>query len=704
VSSRESRRYPYAPDPGDLPLRRGEAWGGWLVTRTVVGAALWLVLGSLAAALLSLGGLWSPWVAGPVLLVLAVVAGIGAALVPVRPLPVWSAALLVVLAVGATAWAGVTHSEQVLPRRDSGSYLQSAIQLAAGHSRPIEVSPDSVGGPDVLAIDGITLASPAFYATGTPQQPSIQPQFPVGASAWYSVAWWVAGPAGTAWAPAILFGLTVLGVGLLAATLVGPRWGPLAALGTGLLFPLLHVARSTYSEPVSLPVLAAGLLTLVVAARGAAFPEVVMARRAAVLAGVLMGGAIVIRVDALREVVLVVPVVVLAALQRQSHARALGVSTAVSTAVAFGVTWLTSSEYLGSIAGSLLPLVAMGVVACLLGVVLLWGSARGWSLPAVLRAWLPRLLAGGFVLVGLVLASRPWWQVVRQSAADPGARVVAGLQARQGLTVDGGRTYAEHTVAWLAWWVGPVALGLALVATAVLAHRAASAWVDDRELPSWTGPAVVAIGSTLLTLYRPGITPDHPWADRRLVIALPTIVVLTVACAALVSRWPTKRLPYAVNVAVSVAIAAALLVPTAVATRPHADERVELGEWAAVDTVCAAMRPGDVALMVDSRAANEWPQVLRGYCGVNALSTTSSLRNEPSRLGAAVQQVQRAVEAKGGRVVLVAADSPDGLQRLGLKGAVVAVDARVQEDDRLLERRPDSLVELPIRVYLGRLG
>ena len=325
-----------------------------------------------------------------------------------------------------------------------------------------------------------------------------------------------------------------------------------------------------------------------------------------------MGGAVAIRVDALREVVLVVPVVVLAALQRQSHARSLGVSTAVSTVVAFGVTWLTSSEYLGSIAGSLLPLVALGAAACLLGAVLLWGSRRGWSMPALVQAWLPRLLAGGFVLVGLVLASRPWWQVVRQSAADPGARVVAGLQARQGLTVDGGRTYAEHTLTWMSWWVGPIALGLALVATAVLAHRAASSWVDGRQLPGWSGPAIIAIGSTLLTLYRPGITPDHPWADRRLVIALPTVVVLTVACAAVVSRWSTRRLPYAVNVAVSVGIAAALLVPTALATRPHADERVELGEWKAVDTVCAALRPGDVALMVDSRAANEWPQVMRG--------------------------------------------------------------------------------------------
>jgi hypothetical protein len=417
-----------------------------------------------------------------------------------------------------------------------------------------------------------------------------------------------------------------------------------------------------------------------------------------------MGGAIAIRVDALREVVLVVPVVVLAALQRQPHARALGASTALSAVVAFGATWLTSSEYLGSIAGSLLPLVALGVAVCLVGAALLLAARRGASMPGIVQAWLPRVLAAGFVLVGLGLASRPWLQVVRQSAADPGARVVAGLQARQGLAVDGGRTYAEQSVVWMSWWLGPVALGLALVAAAVLAHRAASAWVEGRELPGWTGPAVVGIGSTLLTLYRPGITPDHPWADRRLVIALPTVVLLTVACAAVVSRWSTRRLPYAVNVAVSVGIAAVLLVPTALATWPHADERVEQGEWAAVDHVCAAMRPGDVALMVDSRAANEWPQVLRGYCGVSALSTTSALRNDPARLAAAVAQIRRAVDARGGRLVLVAADSTDALTRLGLKTAVVAVDARVDEDARLLEQRPDSLVQLPIQVWLGRTG
>lgn len=701
MSSREHRSYPYTPDAGDLPLLRGEVWSGWVVTRTVVGAALWLVLGALAAAVLSLVGLWEPLVAGPVLLVLLAVSSRLAARVPVRPLPVWSAVLLVVLAVGSTVWAGSTHSEQVLPRRDSGSYLQSSIELASGHRRPIEVSADSVGGPAVLGIDGVTLASPAFYATGTAQQPTIQPQFPPGTAAWYSVAWWVGGATATFWAPAVLWGLSVLSIGLLGSLLVGPRWGPLAAVSTALVFPLVHVARSTYSEPVAFPVLAAGLVALLLAARHATAAEEVGARAAALVGGVLLGGAIVIRVDALREAILVIPVVALALVQRRAHAKVLGIATAVSAVLAFGLTWLTSSEYLGSIAGSLLPLAALGVAVLLASVVVVAGARRGWSIGTLVRAWLPRLLAAGLVVVGLFLASRPLWQVVRQSAADSGSRVVAGLQSRQGLPIDGGRTYGEQSLVWMSWWLGPVALVLALLAVAVLAHRAASSWVDGRDLQPWVGPAVVAVGSTLLTLYRPGITPDHPWADRRLVIALPTVVLLVVSCAAVASRWSTRRLPYAVNVAVSVAVAAALLVPTALATRPHLYERVELGELAAVDSVCGQLRAGDVVLMADSRAANEWPQVVRGYCGVAALSTNTALRQDPPRMKAAVADISEAVDARGGRLVLLAADSTKALTDLGLDAAVVGVDTRVDEDARLLERRPDELVELPVQVWLG---
>ena len=105
--------------------------------------------------------------------------------------------------------------------------------------------------------------------------------------------------------------------------------------------------------------------------------------------------------------------------------------------------------------------------------------------------------------------------------------------------------------------------------------------------------------------------------------------------------------------------------------------------------------------MVDSRAANEWPQVLRGYCGIPALSTTSALRRDPAQLSAAVDEVGRAVREKGGRLVLVAADSTTSLSALGLDTAVVGVHTQVREDPRLLEQRPDHLVDLPLQLWIG---
>lgn len=692
-----------ATEPHDLPLLRGEAFAGWLLGRVVVGAAVWVLLGAAACGLLALAGLWQPLVAGVVLLVLAAVSVRVAALVPARPLPVWVALALAAVALGSTLWAGLTHSEQVLPRRDSGSYLQSSLELAGGHERPIEVAPESVGGPEVLRIDGITLASPAFYQVGTAENPAIQPQFPVGPSAWYSLAWWIGGAGAAFWAPAVLGGLGVLAFGLLASLTVGPRWAPVAATGMALCYPLLHVNRATYSEPLAVLVLMAAMVALVQATRAARARDVAGARGAAAVAGALVGAGVLVRVDSLREVVLLVPVAALAAAQRQPHARALLVAAGASAAAAFGLTWLTSSEYLKSIAGSLVPLIALGIAVVAVCSALLWlGRRRRVSEPALV--WAPRAGAALVVLVGLALASRPLWQTVRQSAADPGSRVVAGLQLRQGLPVDGGRTYAEQSLVWMSWWVGPVALLLALVAAAALVHRALDAWTSGRDLQSWIGPLVVGLGSSVLTWYRPGITPDHPWADRRLIIALPTVVLLVVAVAAVCTRWSTHRMPVWVMVATSALATLSLVVPTALATWPHATERVEQGELAAVEQVCAAFRPGDVALMVDSRAANEWPQVLRGQCGISSLSTTSALRKDDHVLAAAVEQVRRAVGGRGLRLVLVGADSDEAVSALSSGPVEQVLDTTVLEDARLLERRPDHLVTLPLQVWLARVG
>jgi len=306
---------------------------------------------------------------------------------------------------------------------------------------------------------------------------------------------------------------------------------------------------------------------------------------------------------------------------------------------------------------------------------------------------------------------------VRQDPADPGARVVAALQLRQGLPVDGGRTYAEHSVQWVSWWLGVPALVLALAGAAWLAARAGAAWRDGAPLPPWTGPLVVALGSTALTLYRPGITPDHPWADRRLVpVVLPATVVLATAALAVGVRALTragaptggrgpvrglpKRAPAALRVAVAACAAAVLLVPAALATAPVAGERTERGEVAAVRRACAAFGPADTAVLLGSRAGNEWPQVLRGVCGVPALAVraTRARAVPPGTL----DRVVRGIEAAGRRPVLVTADGERVLSDVGARARRV-VDLRTTEDARLLTRRPGAGVPLDVDLWLAQV-
>lgn len=669
--------------PPEFPRGRGpEAW----LQRGVIGAGLLVLATSLLAAALGGVGWWRPWLVLPLLTLTA--GGIAAYVARMPAARVGTAPSLCLLGVATATgwWTAATHSAQILPRRDAGSNLQAAIALADTGHRILAVPAASIGGPAVLDIDGITLASPAFFETGSAAAPSVQPQFVIGPAAIYSLGRWLGGVGTMLIQPAWLSAAGVLAVGLLAAATIGRWWGPVAAAAVAVQFPVLHTARATYSEPLALLTLGAGLLAWVLAAR---FEH----RRAALLAGLLVGGTCLVRIDGLREAILLVPIAALGLLQGRAWPRPLLAGTAISAAVSLLAAVALSNQYLGGIAASLLPLLALGVAFIVAAIVLLRLARRGVRLPALLCRGLPAGLAAGVLAIGLLLAARPLVMTVRQDPGDPGARVVAGLQARQGLPVDGGRTYAEQTVAWLAWWAGPLALVVALLALAGAARHLGRLWSAGSPLPAWAGPLVVGAGSSVLTLYRPGITPDHPWAERRLVIVLPFVALLVVAAAA--RLW---RAAGAARVAAVLAIPA-LLVPTVIATWPHRAERVEAGSLGAIAGVCRALKPGDVVLAVDSRAANEWPQVIRGMCKRPALSTTSLLRLNAVARRAAADRIAAGLPS-GGRLVLLAADSPEAISRVGRIPVPVA-DVVVREDDRLLERRPDSLVDLPIRVWLG---
>jgi hypothetical protein len=87
-------------------------------------------------------------------------------------------------------------------------------------------------------------------------------------------------------------------------------------------------------------------------------------------------------------------------------------------------------------------------------------------------------------------------------------------------------------------------------------------------------------------------------------------------------------------------------------------------------------------------------------CGVPALSTTAGLRRDPEQLAATVSSASREIGSRGGRLVLLAADSPDAIRRLG--GDVnQVVDTTVREDEHVLEGKPSHTDPLPLRLWLA---
>ncbi|MGI4896185.1 MAG: hypothetical protein ACRYF3_13835, partial [Janthinobacterium lividum] len=420
-----------------------------------------------------------------------------------------------------------------------------------------------------------------------------------------------------------------------------------------------------------------------------------------------------------------VPVLAVLLVLRHPAARALAAGTGVAGLLAVIAALLTSRPYLASIAGSLLPLVAGLVVLALVCGVLV-RLARTGRLARRRGLTSPRLgpvLAGALALVLLVLASRPLWLVVRQDPADSGSKLVAALQQAQGLRIDGGRTYAEHSIDWIAWYSGWPLVALAGAGAVVALLRLVPALQGRTPLPPWFAPYVIAIGSTLLTLYRPGITPDHPWADRRfVVVVLPAVVVFAIAAIA----WITARLPAAVArvlpvrepgdrvvpmVAV-VVLAVLVVLPAVLATAPVAAQRTERGEVAAVERACSSFAAGDVAIAVDSRARNEWPQVLRGTCGVPSasivVSTAVGAIGSPQYLAtltAAIERESARVRLAGHTPVLVAAggaaDAVQTLRGLGVADPRVVSDLRTAEDERVLEERPDGVQFIDVRLVTG---
>lgn len=662
---------------------------GWVLSvASLVPAMLamaWVVAGFPLAAF----GLFEPGLMLPAFVVVAaVLVPLGLSLVrrSVHTMrgPWWAAAGTVTVAVGFTVFAALSSSAHVIIRRDAGAYAQIGYWLAH-HGTPFYDVPLSAFGatPGLLGF-----ASPAFYQDGL----AIVPQFMTGWPELLAGADWAGGWTGLLVMPAIVGGCAILAVGGLAARLVGARWAPLAALLTACAWPVLRSSQETLSEPLALLALAASgclLVDLVLAARkagsgGVDAGDLVLRgrlRRHCFALGLVLTASELVRLDFGIDFAFVLPVVAWLWLTRRP-----GVLPFLAGSLLGGGLGVLDAAYVTrpyvlvnwSAVRLMLELLAIMSVVAVAGVLLVRRHGRS---PLDLRwwRWVPPAGAGIVALVEIGLFVRPWVST-DHSTTDPSVfDYVMMLQHALGLPVDGSRGYAEQSLRWVAWYVGwPM----------VLAAGGAAVYLMWRVLRGrdlrWLPIMLVYLCSAVLVLLRPSITPDHPWADRRLVVEV-------LPCVVLLATWTTRALARRVrgrwlSRLVVVVVMVGFLVPEGIALTPVAVERTEQGEPEMIDRVCSTLAPNDVIMSIDQ----QWMPALREQCG---LPVAQLLFLSPI----AVDETAASIRATG-KVPVVVGSQLDSPVPLGLRSTIdIALDSR--EDDRQLVRRPDTTVPLNLRFW-----
>lgn len=606
----------------------------------------------------------------------------------VESVPRWVTWSVLAITVAFLVLQVVMCAEQIVVRRDPASYVQFATWLAEHGSLPIPESAAAFGGPDPV----LGFASPAFYQDGG----AVVPQFMAGMPLILALGGWLGGTHGILLMAPLLGACCVLAFAGLVARLAGPRWAPAGALLLALTLPMLYVSRSTFSELPAIVLLLGGLSLLYDMRRD----EGRGADLKAFLAGAALGLIVLVRIDGLRDVL---PVLVFAGLligrrRRTGYWVAGGLLLGTAAGLVEGFT--LSRPYLSYLGSSLKPLLAISaaiLVATVAMVVLLRADRTGTPLrrlgAAVARGRLPGVAAVLTVLVMAGFAVRPLVQTVRRVPATRddqlNVQFIETIQRIQHLPVDGTRQYSELSLYWVVWYIGVPALLFATLGAALLVRR-----LLRGQSPEWLLPYAMVVWTTAQVLLRPGITPDHPWASRRLIgLVIPGLLLFTVfACA-----WTVRRVrrvgygPKMVNRGTVIGVAL-MLVPIVLTSGGFLVTRTEQHEVGAVRGMCDALKPRSSVVVVEQSTADRFLQVVRGMCGLPAARVSGGATT------ADVRRVIAGVTGAGRRPVIMAAKR-EQVAPYGTPERVLHV--RTRQDGRTLTKPPGGTWGLSMEVWIA---
>ncbi|MFE1170188.1 hypothetical protein [Nocardiopsis sp. NPDC058789] len=562
--------------------------------------------------------------------------------------PWWPVVAVVVVTVGFAVVQIAYHAEALVIRRDPASYAMYTAWIAENGFLPIPQQRELIAGDD----PALSYQSLAHYQ----RDDVIWPQFMAGAPLVLAVGYWLGGLDGMLVTTPVLGALGVLTFAGLTARLVGARWAPLAALILAVCLPQQWVSRFTYSEPLAQILLLGGMVLAfdALSRRRALTDRWGGPQALALVAGVVFGLGVLVRIDAIRDLLPVVGFVGLLLVARRGQA--LPLLTGLGVGVGYGLVagYGYSLPYLEYLSDSLNPLLLIS--AAVLGVtVALTAALWRFGLPHTERVrWLPNAMALLALLVMVGFAVRPLLWPDYGHGSDFTDQWVASVQDIEGLPIEGSRTYYDMSLYWVGWYVGLSTVLFASLGVALVLRR-----LTQRRDLQWLLPAMLLVWTVSTTLLRPAITPDHPWASRRLIVlVIPAFVLFAVWFLAWLTRYCENSVRHtratamvrSLPVVVAAGSAVALLGPGAVTSASGImGYRQDVGTVAETESLCASLPPDSSVIVVDPGLAGNYMPLLRNVCGV----PTASL-DDPSP--EAVERVVSAVHQRGRDAVLAAPD------------------------------------------------
>lgn len=587
--------------------------------------------------------------------------------------------IVIFIVIGWMLFNGLFTSQHIFTNRDPAAYVQAGMWLKDNSSLKIPSETE-------YRINGFRDYSGGFALN--PNDESVimaHGQHALGGIFGFVAR--IVGPELALRLNVVIGGMALLAFYGLLRFIVGRWLGLAGVIALAVSLPMMYFSRDMYTEPLVLLLTMGGLSLVCAAIKAKEHRRVLWS-----LAGLVVGAGSLVRIDAYLSIaglilVMALLVVFLGKTKAQTIDRVKDsllfmAGVVMGCIVGFLDLYVLSVPYFKGHDTYLF----LEIVACLLvlalGVVLVAG--KNSRIVKSVGRWLVKygpVFSVVVVLAGAVaLVSRPLWLEVHSDFNG----LVAGLQERDGVTVDGTRTYAENSLEWISWYGGWPLILLGFVGIAIASYRA----IRHKDL-RYIAILSVVLGALLIYVIRPTITPDHVWAIRRfLPVIIPGLILFSLVALRYVYRWSVdKRAKVGGVLLVGIGLILLIAAPLQT-TKPFVVLRTHANDIAAIRGLCQSLPPDALVVWVGT-GATQGIQPTRTFCQVSAIGY-GKLFEQDELPGGSLGTIDAIARDNGKRTYVAAYGNQVDLVRSGYPGAELREVARgVNYDIRqTVEKKP----------------